>query len=198
MTDDPRLLQLRRALESRPALQLPRRPEAREAAVALVLRPGVELELLLIKRAEHEADPWSGQMALPGGRRSALDRDLAETALRETAEETGVVVPRGGALLGALDEVAPTSVRLPRILIAPFVATVPAATPAYPDPREVAAALWIPLPALRAPGAAGEILIELEGARRAFPAFHYGPHVIWGLTYRILTQFLELAEGAGV
>jgi 8-oxo-dGTP pyrophosphatase MutT (NUDIX family) len=198
MIDDPRLFLLRRALESRPARQLPRRPESREAAVALVLRPGVDLELLLIKRAEHEADPWSGQMALPGGRRSAQDRDLSETALRETEEETGVVVTRGGALLGALDEVAPGSARLPPVLIAPFVATVPAATLTHPDPREVAAALWIPLPALRAPGAAGEILVELEGGRRAFPALHYGPHVIWGLTHRILTQFLELAAEAGV
>ena len=40
------------------------------AAVALVLRPGDagELELLLIKRADYEGDPWSGHVALPGGR----------------------------------------------------------------------------------------------------------------------------------
>ena len=38
------------------------------AAVAIVLRQGDPgLEFLLIKRAEREGDPWSGQVALPGG-----------------------------------------------------------------------------------------------------------------------------------
>ncbi len=68
-----------------------------------------------------------------------------------------------------------------------------------PDPREVDAALWVPLDALRDPGAVSEILIELEeGERRAFPSLRYGDHVIWGLTHRILTHFMGIAEECGV
>ena len=65
----------------------------RTAAVAVVLRPGTDSpEVLLIERTRVEGDPWSGQMALPGGRRDAADRSLLETAVRETREETGVAL----------------------------------------------------------------------------------------------------------
>jgi 8-oxo-dGTP pyrophosphatase MutT (NUDIX family) len=198
MIIDPRLLRLRQRLEQRPAARITHPAGAREAAVALVLRPRKELELLLIKRSLHPTDPWSGHMALPGGRRDPVDRSLLETALRETREETSVDIPHAGGLLGALDEVHPQSTRLPSITIAPFVVGVHPDTRAYPDPREVAAALWVPLPALRDPGAVAEILVDLEEGSQAFPAFRYGPHIIWGLTHRILLQFLEVADEPGL
>ncbi len=197
--DDPRLALLRGALERHPAARVPRTPRAIEAAVALVLRPRESLELLLIKRAEHESDPWSGHIALPGGRRHPEDEDLLATAMRETAEETAVPLARTGRLLGALDEVEPSTPRLPPIIIAPFVLGVGPDTTAVPDAREVDAALWVPLDALRDPAAISEILIELEeGERRAFPSLRYGDHVIWGLTHRILTRFMRIAEECGV
>lgn len=194
--NDPRLLRLRRVLAGRVPRQLPREPGGGEAAVALLLRPREHLELMLIKRAEIEGDPWSGHMALPGGRRDPDDRDLYYTALRETREEIGVAAP--AQPLGALDEVTPGSRRLPPLVIAPFVVGVAADLVARPDPREVEAALWVPLPELWAEGAASELVLEIEGVRRSFPSILYGEHVIWGLTHRILGQFLELAERAGI
>jgi len=198
MLDDPRLLRLRQTLARRPAASIARRPGTAEAAVSLVLRPGKELELLLIKRARRERDPWSGHMALPGGRRAPDDDSLLATALRETHEETHVAIPREGALLGMLDEVHPRSPRLPSIIITPFVVGVHPGTSAHPDPREVDAALWVPIPALREPDSAAEILVDLEEGPRAFPAVRYGPHLIWGLTHRILMQFIEVLEEAGL
>jgi len=195
---DPRLTLLRRALEQRPAQRLPRGPEPLEAAVSLILRPHNELELLLIERARHEADPWSGHVALPGGRRKPDDPDLIATAFRETTEETGIPLSRLGTLLGRLDEVRPTTPRVPPIIIAPFVVAVPPDTEARPEPREVNAALWVPLDALRAEGAASEILIELENGSRAFPSLRYGGYTVWGLTYRILKQLFELADACGL
>ena len=84
------LAAVRRALrDHRP--QVADAPDARPAAVALVLLEGPQgLELILIKRAERGDDPWSGQIALPGGRYEGGDRDLEATAVRETSEETGV------------------------------------------------------------------------------------------------------------
>src|ERR1035437_8323829 len=63
-----------------------------EAAVALILRETVdgEVELLFIKRAARGDDPWSGQIALPGGRHQASDQSLEDTAVRETLEEVGL------------------------------------------------------------------------------------------------------------
>ncbi len=197
--DDARLVALLRAFERRPATAAPRRPQDREAAVALVLRPREELEILLIKRAERDTDPWSGHMALPGGRRAASDADLLATAARETEEETHLPLARVGTLIGRLDDVAPGNPRLPPIVIAPFVLAVPPGTTARPDGREVDATLWVPLSALREEGAVSELLIELgAGERRSFPSLQYREYVIWGLTHGILTTFLHVAGEAGV
>ena len=194
---DPRILRLQQVLRGRAVVAGPREPNTREAAVALLVRPRAELEILLIKRAEHEKDPWSGHMALPGGRRDPDDADLLTTALREAEEEIGIA-PHLTTHLGALDEVTPRTPRLPPIIIAPFVLAVPADARAVPDSREVDAALWVPLPALADEAAADQLIIELEGLSRSFPAYRYQEYVIWGLTHRILTQFLEVAAEAGV
>ena len=195
--DDPRITRLAQVLRHRPALPAERDATTQEAAVALLLRPREELELLLIKRAEHESDPWSGHMALPGGRRAPPDADLLATAMREAREEIGIDTSAADRL-GALDEVHPRSVRLPPIVIAPFVLVVPPHATARPHPAEVEAALWVPLRALADEGAADQLILELEGARRTFPAYRYGEYVIWGLTHRILEQFLAVARDAGV
>lgn len=193
--DDARLIQLRRTLSTFAARSSQRDPLMREAAVALLVRPREQLELLLIKRAVHERDPWSGHVALPGGRRDANDADLLETAMRETSEEVGVALDRESGFIAALDEVAPRTPRLPPIVIAPFIFAVSADTSTTIDTREVDAAVWVPLSALRDESAASEILIELEGGSRAFPSLQYGDYVIWGLTHRILLQFLDLTVG---
>ena len=73
-----------------------------QAAVSVVIRGRGELDFLLIKRARSERDPWSGHMALPGGRRDDSDGDLLHTARRETLEETGVDLDRVGAALAAI------------------------------------------------------------------------------------------------
>ena len=195
---DPRIRLLRHALENRPARTVPRTHGLAESAVALVLRPAAEdLELLFIKRAEHEREPWSGHMALPGGRRNPADPDLVATALRETEEETAVA-RRFTTFIGSLDEVAPGNPRLPRIVVAPFLVCVPPATPAKPASHEVTATVWIPLAALREPGAVNELLVEFEGTSRPYPSLRYGEYVIWGLTYRILGQFFEVLESVGL
>jgi 8-oxo-dGTP pyrophosphatase MutT (NUDIX family) len=169
-----------------------------EAAVALVLRASDaagEIELLMIKRAIREQDPWSGHMALPGGRRAAVDTDLAQTALRETREELGITI-REDAVLGALDDVHPRSTRLPSIIVAPYVVVVPEDVTLVPDPREVETALWVPISALRDPAAVSELVLELGDFTRTFPSIVYREYTIWGLTHRILTQFLELTHDA--
>jgi 8-oxo-dGTP pyrophosphatase MutT (NUDIX family) len=195
---DSRLSILHETLQLRPARRAQRDPLSREAAVALLLRARDQLELLLIKRAQHEHDPWSGHIALPGGRRSPEDADLVATAYRETEEEVGVALSRFGQYLGALDEVAPQNPRLPPLVIAPFIVTVPANTNAIANPAEVEFAVWVPLPALREPATMDEILIHFEGSRRKLPARRYAGHVIWGLTLRILEQFFSVLDEVGL
>ncbi len=163
-----------------------------QASVALVLRARDPLELLLIKRATSERDPWSGHMALPGGRRDDADHDLQATAIRETSEETGVDLNGGGRPLGRLEEVAPSSPRLPRLTIAPFVFGVRSDTVARVASREIEQVYWVSLDALRATGSRDVVEIPLPGGTRPFPSFRVAGEHVWGLTYRILERFLEV------
>lgn len=167
------------------------------AAVALLVRTGdADLETLLVRRATWQGDPWSGHIAFPGGRSNPEDLDPVETAIRETREEVGIVLRRATQLLGALDDVEPATTRLPPLVIHPFVFAVEPDTVPDPGP-EVAHATWIPLRALRHPAALTEYHHRLDATTLGrFPAFAYGDYVIWGLTHRILGQFLEIASAA--
>lgn len=193
--DDPRLWVLREALAS--YASDPDDPPIEEddtvqAAVSLVLRGGDPVDFLIIKRAEHEDDPWAGHMALPGGRRESVDGDLADTAVRETLEETGVDLDELGDRLGRLEEVAPSGARLPRLTITPFVYAVPDSTRAKVASREVAHVHWVRLADLHEPANRGTIEMELPGGTRSFPCFRVAGEVVWGLTYRILEDFLAV------
>jgi len=164
-----------------------------EAAVALILREtrDDDLELLFIKRATREDDPWSGQIALPGGRHEESDASLEETAVRETREEVGLELTKYGEIIGALDELRPRTPVLPPVIVRPFVATVgPAASIGPSD--EVAELFWAPLDAILDPAAARDTEIVVRQMRTVRPAIHYGGHVIWGMTEHILRRFEEI------
>lgn len=166
----------------------------RRAAVVLVLRARTleAVELLMIKRATYAGDPWSGHFALPGGRQEPGET-IEQTAVRETREETALDLSRSGAILGRLDDVQPRTVALPRLVITPFVGVV-AGDGSLTLSDEVAEAFWIPVDALRAPEATREAVLELTGGPRRVPTFQHGGRTIWGLTERILRQFLALTS----
>lgn len=182
----------------RRALASYRPTEAREAgaalaAVALILVPGHEgLDILFIRRAERPDDRWSGQVAFPGGRHEPTDRDLRTTAIRETREETGVVLrPEDG--LGALDDLSPRTPTLPRLLVRPFVFVV-AERPPLASSAEVERGFWVPLARLADPTAQSTVTLAAGGTERTFPAYLVDGELIWGMTERIVTQFLALTR----
>lgn len=198
---DPRLEAITRALEEHRRRRgefleshLPEPPAgpAARASVALVVRPVPDdLELLVIKRATRSGDPWSGHMALPGGRRAPEDASARVTAERETEEEVGIDLASKGRLLGQLSPVWPGS-GAPAIVVSPFVYSVPRHTGVTTN-HEVADAFWIGLQHLYSPDAATEYLHRVAGGPELrFPAIAYESHVIWGLTHHIMTEFLEI------
>ena len=198
----PRLSGLARALADRFGpweSSVPDRSR-RNAAVALVLRgpagvddPSVgDCEVLVIRRSESRRDPWSGQMALPGGSMDEADDGLLATAVRETREETGLCLERGRDVVGRVETARPMGVRLPVITIWPFVfRTAPDAVARVGSP-EVASVHWFRVKDLADRGNRGSYRWREGGLVRAFPCVELEGRVIWGLTYRILTGFLEV------
>jgi 8-oxo-dGTP pyrophosphatase MutT (NUDIX family) len=186
---------IRQALaRHRPQLVEPE-PHHSEAAVALVLAGEPELSLCLIRRSERDDDPWSGHMALPGGRASLNDPHPEAVAERETLEEVGLALEERHRL-GALSHVL---VRLGgrdlRMVLSPFVYYLgPELLPFAPDPAEVAEAFWVPLAHLWDPANANSLEWEREGQRLVYPSIRFRGHAIWGLTLRVLTLFSDVLD----
>jgi 8-oxo-dGTP pyrophosphatase MutT (NUDIX family) len=174
------------------------------AAVTLLLRQaaggagggaaGDSAEILFIKRAVRARDPWSGHLAFPGGRAEARDATLLDIAMREAAEEVGIDARHGGRLLGRLPTIRPLSVHIPSITVTPFVALAPQGAIPRLQPEEVEEVFWMSLAALRSTGRSAVVRWEARDGTRELPAFPSPKGLIWGITERILSQFLALAE----
>jgi 8-oxo-dGTP diphosphatase len=158
------------------------------AAVSLLLKPRrCDFDLLLVKRVENPSDTWSGQMALPGGKREPKDASLKDTAVRETLEETGVAL---GAcrFLGVLGAVR--SEPRPDFQILPFVVLLEG------DPRlklnraELDTFVWVHY----------EEVVRSRGTVQfsfgEVPAYIFAEGVVWGITYNILSEFIQAVEAA--
>ena len=167
--------------------------ERARAAVALILRgASTSRDILFIKRARNPRDPWSGHMAFPGGRWETDDPSLLHTAMRETLEEVGLDLSSGSGPVEELSPLLPSSPQLPPLHIQPYVFEVGRETEPILDSGEVAAVHWVGLDALRDPSNQSTVEFTYHGATRNFPCFRVIPgEVVWGLTYRIVTEFLS-------
>ena len=162
----------------------------RQAAVAVILREAAgQTHILFIKRADKAGDPWSGQMAFPGGHRESADADLKAAAIRETREEIGLDLT-DSEYLGALDHhyAAPRGPRMD-MLIAPHVFVLEGERPLSLN-YEVAEVVWAPLDALVANGLHDTETLPIAGTPTVFNGYRLtGGHFVWGLTYRMLKDF---------
>ena len=163
------------------------------AAVAMIL-VGQEdnLKLCMIRRAKKSGDPWSGHMALPGGRFSPEDADLRVTAERETHEEVGLLLDPASCL-GSL---APVSIRLSGreqpLYLFPSVYYLGLAIPALTLNHEVAEAYWMPLAHPWQAGSATHLTLSADGKTLYYPAVRFQDQIVWGITLRVLTLFSDV------
>lgn len=188
---DSRITRLEAVLNSRTAVEV-HEASARRAAVAIIIRPGSnnEPEVLFIQRAEYPGDPWSGHVAFPGGREEAGDDSLASTSVRETREETGIDLAADTVLLGTLNDLRPQSISLPKVVVRPFVYLAPDTTEATPG-GEAPVAFWVPLDVLMDRSFWRDADVTAGGISMQRPGFHHEPYVVWGMTERILAEFME-------
>ena len=158
------------------------------AAVALLLKPKrSDFDLLLVKRVENPSDTWSGQMALPGGKREPKDAGLKATVMRETFEETGIALGQC-QFLGVLGAVR--SEPKPDFKILPFVVLLEEAPQLKLNRAELEMYIWVPY----------EKVVQSKGTVEfsfgKVPAYIFADGVVWGITYRILSEFIEAVEAS--
>ncbi len=140
------------------------------------------LSVLLTERSP-DLKHHAGQISFPGGRMDPGDRNIRETALRETQEEVGIE-PGDVEIVGYLDP-NPT---VTGYAVTPVVALVELRRELIIDPLEVKEAFEVPLPFLL--DEANQELSEREFAGVTVPIaeFNYGQYRIWGATASMLIE----------
>jgi 8-oxo-dGTP pyrophosphatase MutT (NUDIX family) len=160
--------------------------ELRRASVAVIIDRHTPPKVLLIERARVTGDPWSGQVAFPGGKAQTGDLTLKDTAVREAMEEVGIDLAHDAEFLGyhqglrthnGLLDVFPAAFSLER-----DVKTRPN--------EEVASFMWASLDVLASASSRGTANVRDGGQAREVPALRVGEYAVWGLTYRILSSLL--------
>jgi 8-oxo-dGTP pyrophosphatase MutT (NUDIX family) len=184
---------IRRAV-SRPPIPAPQSDQSevtpRHAAVALMVLP--DLDIFFIRRAQRPSDPWSGDVALPGGMVEPGESPF-EAAIRETEEEVGVTLDPAHHL-GALDVVHPIR-GLPTLCIHPFVFAPPSLPPLTLS-QEVSATHRYSL---------RDLIGGIHRARMRHPfrdvdmaCVDFDGVRLWGLTLKIIDDLLHRLDGRGV
>ena len=158
------------------------------AAVALLLKlKRGDYDVLFVKRVENPSDPWSGQMALPGGKREPKDKDLKDTVMRETMEETGIKLD-DCRFLGVLTAIS--SEPKPEIKILPFVVLLEDEPKLKLNKNELERVIWVPF----------EEIVQSKGTVEfsfgKVPAYIFADSIVWGATYKILSKFIKAVEEA--
>jgi len=175
----------------------------RRAAVAVVLRPieaGAATELLLIERTNRPDDPWSGQMAFPGGRIEPSDQGALGAAIREAQEEVGLDLTSTARHIGTSDDVqAMARGKRLDLVITPEVFVFPSAErPGLVlQEEEVATTRWVEMERIASGELDGTFEWDMvrEGVRPHLPCYHVSDKVVWGLTYMMLSNVMAIAAG---
>ena len=156
-----------------------------EAAVAIIIDPKDRGgSALFIERRERLGDPWSGQIAFPGGHKSAIDRSFLETAIREAQEEVGINLSNH-QMLGVLPLMR---AHTRRVLVAPFVFQLNSSVTVELN-DEVTESFWVPL-GLLDQLSTSKSNVKVEGGVLTVDSYIYEGRVIWGLTFRIVNLLL--------
>ena len=159
-----------------------------QSSVLMLLFPYLgKINTCLIRRPATMRN-HSGQIALPGGKYEPTDKDLIQTALRESNEEIGTE-PDQIEIIGAL---TPLYVQVSNFIINPFIGWSDGIPDFKTDNHEVEELIIIPVEQLLHHSAFQvQKVTTLNGTFEA-PGFYVGHSFIWGATAMIISEFNEV------
>jgi len=166
------------------------------ASVAMILHQTAhDVEILFIQRAAHDLDPWSGHIAFPGGKLEEGELEC-QAACRETYEEIGVDLEQS-RYLGRLSDIVGANLPV-RVSCCLFGVDQMNFRPVLNE--EVRDLFWVTLSDLRDPGRHLQGSVAFDERRFEVPAITLpvdNKPLLWGITYRLVMQFLYLLESDG-
>ena len=162
------------------------------AAVAAILTDELDPSLLFIHRVAHDKDPWSGHIAFPGGRIESGDTSARHAAVRETEEEVGLLLPEQ-AYIGQLDDITGATIQL-SVSCHCFAINQ---MPKLETNHEVEDTFTVTLTDLGDKSRWVQQEFEIRGDKRLYSGIDLGlsgKPLLWGLTYRFVTQILAITD----
>lgn len=166
------------------------------AAVAVLIRVSDDGRVWIgfIRRAIHDGDRWSGQIAFPGGKHEPSDSTSLDTAIRETSEEIGVRL-RPDVHIGRLDDIQARGQggMLP-FYIRPHVFVLRENPALKLDASEVAAFEWVNFEWLiDADNKRVHTFMTQQGEFESPAVLMPDGSVLWGLTLRITEMLIAIS-----
>ena len=158
------------------------------AAVALVHCKSND-SLLILRRAEHPLDPWSGHYALPGGRHEAGET-LLECAIRECLEECGLELTEANLIKELPVETAGRNVNK-ETLVQPYLFEIPEPVELTLDLTEIDQFHWLPVSDLLDGSKVKNGKISKQYPQISFPYFPLHGRPLWGFTYKVVLDYLQ-------
>lgn len=160
----------------------------KQAAVMMLIYPKKDkAHIVLMKRNTYKG-VHSAQISFPGGKAEPEDKSFADTALRETREEIGIVEKEVDLVMPFSELYIPPS----NFVVHPYLGISVDEPLFIPDPIEVAEVIELPLETVLD----DSIIIQKEmttsyASNIMVPAFQTSGYVIWGATAMMLSELKE-------
>lgn len=163
----------------------------RKAAVMMLFYPKNSItHLALILRNKYPGI-HSSQIAFPGGKVEPEDKNLEETALRETFEEIGIAPNQIKVIRPFTEIYIPPS----NFLVHPFLGVSLADIFFNPSETEVAGMVELPLDIFLDDSNVVNVPMSTSYATDIeVPAFKFGEYIIWGATAMMMSELKEVIK----
>ena len=163
------------------------KPFRKSGVMLLLYSCNASIHIVFIKRTEYEG-VHSGQVSFPGGMYEETDITLANTALRETMEETGIPVDE----VKIIGQLTPLNIPVSNTDVFPYVGVSQNRPIFKHNPSEVEYLIEVRIDELLDPLKQKQKTISIAGNDIEVPYFEIQNNHIWGATAMILSEFLEI------